>query len=68
MTEVLKLDMRCPLCGHGTMHFGEPATLRGEVRTDVFHCRSCDSAYEICDIEEIIADYVSAVHQAKGGD
>ena len=48
------LRVQCPWCGHGKMHYGEEADLRDEVRTDVFSCRGCGSAY---DEEEMVEEY-----------
>ncbi len=42
----------CPWCGHGKMHYGEEADYCGEVRTDVFSCRGCGSAYGVEEMEE----------------
>ncbi len=46
------LRVQCPCCGHGKMHFGEPAELRDETRRDVFSCRGCGSVYDAEDMEE----------------
>lgn len=50
----VKLRIECPWCGHGRMHFGEAADLRGETRSDLFSCRGCGSAYDAEDMEDFL--------------
>lgn len=58
-------DIRCSYCGHGKMHYGEEATLRDQVRTDVFSCRCCGSAYDTDEIQKIGLDYMEAVFEVE---
>ena len=57
----MKFRMRCPYCGHDTMHHGESVVLRDEPRCDVFSCRGCGSACDVEDVEEFGQQYLAAV-------
>lgn len=65
MPEPTKHRMRCPYCGHHTMHWGERAILRDKTRSDVFSCRGCGSAYDAEDVGELAREDLAALEMVR---